>query len=116
MIISEYKDTAIHFPPLPGGIDAHGYEILNGWRGDGVPAQSILVDPATHDAFEPCGTNCDRNGQPLKPQTAFATDICRTSGLPPPSHHVTCFGTIDVPASPTCTFACRRASGPVTTS
>jgi hypothetical protein len=99
VIISENKDTAIHFPPFPGGIavegegfggktaaafpwlteaprlyywgdiDAHGYEILNGWRGDGVPVQSILMDPATYDAFEPYGTNSDRNGQRLGPSS-----------------------------------------------
>lgn len=97
VIISENKDTAIHFPPLAraisvesegfggksaaafpwlidaprlfywGDIDAHGYEILNGWRADGVPVQSILMDPATYDSYEPYGTNTDQNGQPLRP-------------------------------------------------
>lgn len=96
VVISENKDTAIHFPPIPGGIavegggfggrtaaafpwltraphlyywgdmDAHGYEILNGWRADGVPVTSILMDPATYDEFEPYGTNTDPKEQPLK--------------------------------------------------
>lgn len=99
VIISENKDTAIHFPPHPsaiamegegfggktaaafpwlleaprlfywGDIDAHGYEILDGWRADGVPVQSILMDPATLDTYEPYGTNTDQNGQPLRPTT-----------------------------------------------
>lgn len=97
VIISENKDTAIHFPPIPGGIavegegfggktaaafpwlihaprlfywgdlDAHGYEILNGWRADGLPATSILMDPATYETYEPFGTNTDKNNKPLGP-------------------------------------------------
>lgn len=97
VVISENKDTAIHFPPIPGGIavegdgfggktaaafpwltnaphlyywgdiDAHGYEILNGWRADGVPVTSILMDPYTYDTYEPFGTNTDKNNQPLGP-------------------------------------------------
>jgi hypothetical protein len=107
VIISENKDTAIHFPPLPGGIavegggfggkaaasfgwltgarhllywgdiDAYGFEILNGWREDGVPAVNILMDEATYDAYEPFGTNTDRNGHPLK------------AGVPKPVPHLT---------------------------
>ncbi|GII95113.1 Wadjet anti-phage system protein JetD domain-containing protein [Sinosporangium siamense] len=107
VIVSENKDTAIHFPPLPGGIavegdgfggkaaaafswltsarhllywgdiDAYGFEILNGWRDDGVLATSILMDQATYDAYEPFGTNTDRNGKPLQP------------GVPKPLPHLT---------------------------
>ncbi|MFD0632371.1 Wadjet anti-phage system protein JetD domain-containing protein [Catenulispora yoronensis] len=96
VIISENKDTAIHFPPLPGGIavegdgfggktaaafdwltgarhllywgdiDAHGFEILNGWRDDGVLVTSILMDQDTYEAYEPFGTSTDRNGKLLK--------------------------------------------------
>lgn len=107
VIISENKDTAIHFPPVPGGIvvegdgfggktaaaftwltdaphlcywgdiDAHGYEILSGWRTDGVPVTSILMDPATYDTYEPYGTNTDQHGHPLKP------------GSPKPLPHLT---------------------------
>lgn len=95
VVISENKDTAIHFLPLPGGIavegdgfggktaaafgwlttaphlyywgdiDAHGYEILNGWRADGVSVTSILMDPATYDTYEPYGTNTDVKNRPL---------------------------------------------------
>ncbi|UQS25188.1 DUF2220 family protein [Amycolatopsis thermalba] len=97
VIISENKDTAIHFPPITGGIavegggfggktaaafpwltaaphlyywgdiDAHGYEILNGWRDDGVPVASILMDTTTYDTYEPYGTNTDQRGQRLEP-------------------------------------------------
>lgn len=99
VVISENKDTAIHFPPLPGGIsvegvgsgggtiaafdwittaprviywgdmDADGLEILDGFRDAGVPAASILMDPATYDAWEQFGTNVDKNGKPLGPRT-----------------------------------------------
>uniref|UniRef100_UPI002B26F64F DUF2220 domain-containing protein n=1 Tax=Nocardioides sp. TaxID=35761 RepID=UPI002B26F64F len=95
VVISENKDTAIHFPPIPqgiavegggfggktaaafgwftgaprlyywGDIDAHGYEILNGWRADGVPVTSILMDLATYDQYEPYGTNADTRCQAL---------------------------------------------------
>jgi hypothetical protein len=107
VIISENKDTAIHFPPLPGGaavegdgfggktaaafpwitgaphlyywgdIDTHGYEILNGWRDDNVPVTSILMDPHTYDTYEVYGTNTDHNGILLKP------------GSPKPLPHLT---------------------------
>ena len=95
VLISENKDTAIHFPPTAGGvsvegagyggttaaainwltntqrlyywgdIDAHGYEILNGYRQDGLPVVSILMDPDTYDAYARYGTNHDQNNQPL---------------------------------------------------
>ncbi|MEY9860095.1 hypothetical protein ABH935_005731 [Catenulispora sp. GAS73] len=111
VIISENKDTAIHFPPLRGGIavegdgfggkaaaafswltgarhllywgdiDAYGFEILNGWRDDGVPVASILMDQATYNIYEPYGTNSDRTGKPLKlgmpKPLAFLTDAER---------------------------------------
>jgi len=96
VIISENKDTAIHFPLISSGIsvegdgfggktaaafpwlvnadsvhywgdiDAYGYEILNGWRADGVPVTSILMDPATYETYEPYGTNTDAKGRPLE--------------------------------------------------
>lgn len=99
VVISENKDTAIHFPALPGGIavegdgfggktaaalswlaqaphlfywgdiDAHGYEILDGYRADGLRVTSILMDLTTYVAYERYGTNTDRNGAPLKPGT-----------------------------------------------
>lgn len=112
VIISENKDTAIHFPELPGGVsvegvgtgggtaaavdwittaprvfywgdmDADGLEILNGFRAAGVPAESILMDPATYDAWERFGTDVDKNGKPLGPRPArpvpYLTDVERT--------------------------------------
>lgn len=95
VVISENKDTAIHFPPLDGGIavegegfggktaaafpwltgaptviywgdiDPHGYEILDGWRADGVPVQSILMDFDTYETYERFGTNLDKNNNPI---------------------------------------------------
>ncbi len=95
VLISENKDTAIHFPPIAGGIavegagyggntaaafpwlteaphlyywgdiDAHGYEILNGFRQAGINVTSILMDPATYDTYERFGTNTDANNNPL---------------------------------------------------
>lgn len=97
VVISENKDTAIHFPTVASGIavegegfggktaasfpwltsaprlyywgdiDSHGYEILDGWRADGVPVTSILMDSDTYDRYEPYGTNTDRNGIALLP-------------------------------------------------
>ena len=99
IVISENKDTAIHFPPVTGGIavegegfggktaaafpwltgasriyywgdiDTYGYEILNGWREDGVEVISILMDLNTYHAYERFGTNLDRKGLPLKSAT-----------------------------------------------
>ncbi|MEV6820951.1 Wadjet anti-phage system protein JetD domain-containing protein [Nocardiopsis dassonvillei] len=99
VLISENKDTAIHFPPTPGGIaveghgfggrtaaafawlagaprlfywgdiDRHGYEILNGFRADGLPVTSILMGLDTYDAYERYGTNTDKNGAAIKPGT-----------------------------------------------
>ena len=98
VIISENKDTAIHFPALPGGVsvegvgrgggtaaafdwiarapqvfywgdmDADGLEILDGFRAAGVPATSILMDPAAYEAWKPFGTNVDQYGKPLGPR------------------------------------------------
>lgn len=97
VIISENKDTAIHFPPICGGItiegggsggttaaafswvtdapqlyywgdiDAEGYEILNGWRANGVPADTILMDMATYREYEMFGTDTDKHGVLLTP-------------------------------------------------
>jgi hypothetical protein len=99
VIISENKDTAVAFPPVAGGvcvegegfggataaalpwlvsarllvywgdIDAAGFEILDGFRADGVPAVSMLMDPATYDRYERFGTSLDRRGNPLGPGT-----------------------------------------------
>lgn len=96
VIISENKDTAVHFPELRGGIavegmgrggataaafdwlrnaphlfywgdmDADGLEILDGFRAAGVPAHSLLMDPDAYDAWERYGTNLDVRGRPLQ--------------------------------------------------
>ena len=95
VVISENKDTAIHFPPVPSGIavegdgfggrtaaafpwltgaetlvywgdiDAQGYEILNGWRADGVAAMSILMGQEAYAEYEPYGTNDAPGGRTL---------------------------------------------------
>lgn len=95
VLISENKDTAIHFPPVPGGIavegmgkggstiasfswitgaplviywgdlDADGLIILDGFRAAGVPATSILMDTDTFDRYAIYGTISDRFGNPL---------------------------------------------------
>ncbi|MHA6800289.1 Wadjet anti-phage system protein JetD domain-containing protein [Bounagaea algeriensis] len=100
VIISENKDTAIHFPELAGGVsvegvgrggsttaafdwitrapqvfywgdmDADGLEILNEFRSAGVPATSILMDPDSYEAWERFGTSFDRYGKPLGPRPA----------------------------------------------
>ncbi len=99
VLISENKDTAIHFPPTPGAIsiegagyggttaatfpwlthaphlyywgdiDTHGYEILNGYRQAGVPVTSILMDTHTYDTYQRYGTNRDKNGNPITAPT-----------------------------------------------
>ncbi len=96
VVISENKDTAIHMPPVAGGIsvegvgkgggtaaafswvteaehvlywgdmDADGFEILNGFRAAGVPARSLLMDMQTYVTWERYGTNHDPKGQPIK--------------------------------------------------
>lgn len=95
VLISENKDTAVHFPELTGGIavegdgfgadtaaafpwlvgapvllywgdmDPSGLEIVNGYRRSGVPVCTILMDVATYDSFERFGTDTDKNGRPL---------------------------------------------------
>jgi hypothetical protein len=100
VIISENKDTAIHFPDLPGGIavegdgagggtaaafrwvtgaprifywgdmDAAGLEILDGFRAAGVPAESLLMDPAAYETWEQYGTGHDKAGKPLESRPA----------------------------------------------
>lgn len=96
VVISENKDTAIHFPPLADGIsvegvgkggktpaafpwirdapvivywgdiDRDGYEILDGYRADfGRDIESILMDPATYEAYEEFGTDLDQHGKAL---------------------------------------------------
>ncbi|MEV0458973.1 Wadjet anti-phage system protein JetD domain-containing protein [Catellatospora methionotrophica] len=96
VVISENKDTAIHFPSLEGAIsvegmgrgagsisalpwlttarhilywgdmDADGLEILNEFRAAGIPASSILMDIASYEQWERFGTNEDARGRPLR--------------------------------------------------
>jgi hypothetical protein len=100
VVISENKDTAIHFPELDGGIavegvgrggrtaaafewitaapsvfywgdmDADGLEILDGFRAAGIVATSILMNTVAFDAWERFGTNTDSHGRPLEPRVA----------------------------------------------
>jgi hypothetical protein len=99
VVISENKDTAIHFPELDAGIsvegvgrggttiaalpwllaaehifywgdmDADGLEILNEFRAAGVPATSLLMDLPSYTTWERYGTNLDMRGRPLQPRT-----------------------------------------------
>jgi hypothetical protein len=96
VIISENKDTAIHFPQLDsaisvegvgrggttiaalpwlakadhivywGDMDADGLEILNEFRAAGIPATSILMTPTAYQQWERYGTNLDARGRPLQ--------------------------------------------------
>lgn len=96
VVISENKDTAIHFPELDAGIsvegvgrggatiaalawltaaqhvfywgdmDADGLEILNEFRAAGVPAASLFMDLTAYTAWERYGTNVDVRGRPLE--------------------------------------------------
>jgi hypothetical protein len=94
VVISENKDTAIHFPPLTGGIsvegmgrgagaiaalpwltdaphlfywgdmDADGLEILNEFRAAGVRAASLLMDIATFEQWERFGPTRTNTANP----------------------------------------------------
>jgi hypothetical protein len=96
VLIVENKDTAVHFPDLDGGIvvegngfggstaaafdwiigaphllywgdlDAAGFEILDGFRRDGVPVTSILMDLDTYKTYERWGTNHRPDGTPIR--------------------------------------------------
>ncbi len=112
VVISENKDTAIHFPALARGIsvegvgrggrtvaafewikhapmvvywgdmDRDGYEILNGYRIDFErDLDSILMDSATYEEFEPFGTNHDQNGRDLVVGAPRVVDQLRTTEL-----------------------------------
>lgn len=96
-VISENKDTALHFLPMPGGIsvegagcgggtaaaidwlracpqlfywgdmDAAGFTILNGFRAVGLPVISVLMDLRTFERFECFGTSIDAKGRLIPP-------------------------------------------------
>ncbi len=104
VVISENKDTALHFPALDAGIsvegmghggataasvpwlrecpnlfywgdmDTSGLEILDGFRAAGLPVTGVLMDLATYERYEQFGTSTDARGNPL---TAAA---CRLLG------------------------------------
>jgi hypothetical protein len=103
VVISENKDTAIHFPPIPGAVsiegvgrggatlaafdwvrdadcliywgdmDADGLEILDGFRAAGLAARSLFMDVDSYTRWSRYGTNLDPKGQPLKVRTPAAT-------------------------------------------
>lgn len=96
VLISENKDTAVLFGPIPGGIavegggsgaaayatfdwlvhcpvllywgdiDADGLAILDEFRQAGVPVRSILMDVATMDQYARFASPTDRRGRPLQ--------------------------------------------------
>ena len=96
VVISENKDTAIHFPALDGGIsvegvgrgggaiaalpwlttaqhvlywgdmDADGLEILDQFRAVGVPATSLFMSLPAYEEWERYGTNVDARNRPLR--------------------------------------------------
>jgi hypothetical protein len=49
-------------------MDADGLEILDGFRAAGVPARSILMDPAAYETWARFGTNTDVKGRELLPR------------------------------------------------
>lgn len=94
VLVTENRDTALYFPPVPGGIalrgdgdralrflpelattlpqivywgdiDTDGLEIVNDLRVRGVPVQTMLMDRSTYHAFQKFGTRYDRTGKPL---------------------------------------------------
>jgi hypothetical protein len=99
VIITENKDTAVGFPPVPGGVsvegagtggstpaaidwlhdspriiywgdmDTDGLTILNQYREAGLDVASILMDIPTYDTYSDFGTNFDVKGNPIKVST-----------------------------------------------
>lgn len=109
VVISENKDTAIHFPPVPDGIsvegvgrggktvaafdwirdaehvvywgdiDRDGFEILDGYRADlDRDIDSMLMDTATYERYEPFGTDLDQRGRPIVAGVARPTPRLRS--------------------------------------
>ena len=96
VVISENKDTALHFLPVRygvsvegmgsgggtpasipwlrdcpnlfywGDIDAAGFEILNGFREAGLAVKSMLMDTATYEEYERFGTTTDVRGNEIQ--------------------------------------------------
>jgi len=96
IVILENKDTAVYFPPVPGGIavegeggkapgtlthipwmrhcpriiywgdiDAAGFVIVNNLRASGIPAETILMDQSTYEAYERFGAWTDEKAKPI---------------------------------------------------
>ncbi len=95
VIISENKDTAVHFPEVDhaiavegagsgasafaafewlrtarlvvywGDMDADGLRILAQFRTAGIPVQSLFMDLPTFERWEKYGTNTDKRGNPI---------------------------------------------------
>jgi len=104
VVISENKDTAIGFPPVPGGIavegagtggstiaavpwirdapfvmywgdmDADGLCILNEFRERGIPAASMFMDTASYHRYNRYGSNHDPKGKLLEVPKAVKVD------------------------------------------
>ena len=96
VVITENKDAAVGFPPVPGGIavegdgmgagtpasigwlsecptviywgdlDADGLTILNQYREAGLSVVSILMDIPTFDTYADFGTDYDVKGNPVR--------------------------------------------------
>jgi hypothetical protein len=96
IVISENKDTAIHFPPLPdaisvegegfgaaafaripwitaaphliywGDLDAYGFEIVDNFRREGLSVRTILTDETAYQRYEKYGSYTDAQGRRLK--------------------------------------------------
>lgn len=96
VIIVENKDSALHFPAVPGGIavegdgfggstaaafdwiaeapylyywgdiDAEGFEILAGYRRAGLAVTSILMDLDAYEAYAPWGSSTLPNGERIR--------------------------------------------------
>lgn len=100
VVISENKDTAVAFPPVPGGIavegegrgagavaaigwlahaervfywgdmDQDGLEILNEFRAAGIHAESMFMDTAAYEQYRRWGSNHDTSGAELTARSA----------------------------------------------
>lgn len=100
VLISENKDTAVCFPPMPGAIavegvgrggstlatfawirnapsllywgdmDADGLEILDEFRAVGLPVTSMFMDENAYERWRRFGTDVDPAGRPLTPREA----------------------------------------------
>lgn len=97
-VICENKDSALHFPQVPGGVavegegsgakavaaidwlrqapalfywgdlDRDGLEILEQFRAAGLQVVSLLMNVPTYRAYEVFGTGTDKRNRPLKAQ------------------------------------------------